>query len=336
MKKLSVNLSTKSYDIIIQKGIIEHIKDYISLERHVLIIADKNVPTKYVDTVYKQCSNATIHYIEPGEASKSFKVYEQICSELLSLNFNRKDLIIALGGGVVGDLSGFVAATYMRGIEFMSIPSTTLSQIDSSIGGKVAINLDNVKNIIGSFHHPSVVLIDTELTNSLTKRHFNNGLIEALKAGIIADPSLFELFLNNNINENLEEIIYKSLMVKKHIVEIDEKEQNERKLLNYGHTVGHAIESLNGLGGVYHGEAVGLGMLALTNNPEIHTKLIKILTKLEAPTTTQIDKTQAINLIKKDKKASMNTISIILVEEIGKAYIKEVNFKELEELMEVN
>ena len=224
--QLSVNLKEKSYDIIIEHGVLNRIGNFADLNRKVLIISDTGVPMEYVNTIMKQCPQGYYHIVQQGEGAKSFPVYEELCRKLLELNFTRTDCIIALGGGVIGDLAGFVASTYLRGIEFIGIPTTTLSQIDSSIGGKVAINLEHVKNIIGCFYHPSVVLIDPETLKTLPKRHFVNGLVEAVKAGLIYDASILDLFEHGNPETQVDEIIYRSLLVKKAVVEQDEKEQN--------------------------------------------------------------------------------------------------------------
>ncbi|MEG2814504.1 MAG: 3-dehydroquinate synthase family protein, partial [Oscillospiraceae bacterium] len=240
--KLTVNMKEKSYDIHIKRGAINNIANYINLDRKVLIISDDGVPKRYITDIIKQCKNSYAYIVASGEGAKSFNVYEKICEFLLSKNFTRSDLIIAVGGGVIGDLSGFVASSYMRGIDFCNIPTTSLSQIDSSIGGKVGINLNGVKNIIGAFYQPKVVIIDSNTLLTLTKRHFNNGLVEAIKAGLIYDAELFEMFEKSDIISHIDEIIYRSLLVKKQVVEQDEKEQNIRKILNFGHTIGHAIE----------------------------------------------------------------------------------------------
>ena len=235
--ELSVNLSEASSRIVIVRNAITRLADYIDLNRKVMIITDEGVPAEYQQLVLSQCPNGHLFITEQGEGAKSVRVYQQICMKLLELNFSRNDLILALGGGVIGDLSGFVAATFKRGIHFSSIPTTTLSQIDSSIGGKVAINLDEVKNVLGTFYHPEVVIVDLTTLKTLPRRHYYNGLAEAVKEGLIADPELFELFekhdadfQNNEPDEVLEEIITRSLIVKKKVVEADEKEANLRKI----------------------------------------------------------------------------------------------------------
>lgn len=330
--KLLVDLKERSYNIYIERGIISKISDYINLKRKVMIICDCNVPEHFAQTIALQCKEAYIQFIKDGEQSKSFTTFEFLCKTLLDHHFTRKDLIIALGGGVIGDLSGYVAASYMRGIDFIQVPTTTLSQIDSSIGGKVAINLGQVKNVVGAFYQPRAVFIDFDTLASLPKRHYYNGLIEALKAGMIYDATLFSLFENEDIEANLETIIYKALCVKKDVVEKDEKEQNLRKILNFGHTIGHAIESYFDLSTYYHGECVAFGMLYFTTN-DIKNRLMNIYQKMKIPKLVDFDNDIVFNILTNDKKASSNHISTIWVHTIGQADIVEMSFEQVKEVL---
>ena len=233
-------------------------------------------------------------------------------------------MIIALGGGVIGDLAGFAAASYMRGIDFINIPTTTLSQIDSSIGGKTAINLGDTKNIIGAFYQPKGVFIDLEVLKTLPERHYYNGLVEALKAGLIYDRELFEIFENKNIDENLQEIIYRALLVKKDVVEKDEKEENLRKILNFGHTVGHGIEGFFHLKDVLHGEGVAMGMLPMIEDEELRERTKKILKKMNIDTDIKYDREKVFELMLKDKKSDQDKITLVKVKELGKAELVKV------------
>lgn len=322
--KLRIELREKSYDIHIKKGILHKIKEYINLDRKVMIVTDKGVPEKYMNIVKAQCPNGYSIAVEQGEGAKSFKVFEEVCRKLLDLGFHRNDLIIALGGGVIGDLAGFAAASYMRGIDFINIPTTTLSQIDSSIGGKTAINLGDTKNIIGAFYQPKGVFIDLEVLKTLPERHYYNGLVEALKAGLIYDRELFEIFENKNIDENLQEIIYRALLVKKDVVEKDEKEENLRKILNFGHTVGHGIEGFFHLKDVLHGEGVAMGMLPMIEDEELRERTKKILKKMNIDTDIKYDREKVFELMLKDKKADQDKITLVKVKELGKAELVKV------------
>lgn len=332
--KLHMNLGEHSYDIHLSHGCIHHIGEAISLQRKVLIITDDGVPDEYNRIVAKQCQTPFVHTVKQGEGSKSFAVYQEICQVLLSHHFSRKDLIVALGGGVVGDLSGFVAATYMRGIDFIQIPTTTLSQIDSSIGGKVAINLDGVKNIIGAFYQPKAVFIDPDTLHTLPKRHYYNGLVEALKAGLIADFELFALFEQDQVEAHLDEIIAKALTVKKKVVEQDEKEQGLRKILNFGHTIGHAIESCHHLHDYYHGECVAFGMMYFMDDPALKQRVAKVYERLHLPLTVDKDYDQWLAVMRNDKKAHDDTIDTVWVHTPGKAEIVLMTLDEIGTLME--
>lgn len=337
--EFTVNLTNAKSRVIVEKDCSLHLHDYLDFNAKVMIISDKNIPSSLKESVCSQFKQAFLIEVNEGEESKSFETYQMLISKLLELNFSRKDFIIALGGGVIGDLSGFVASTYKRGCRFVSIPTTTLAQIDSSIGGKVAINVNGIKNCVGNFYHPEVVFVDINTLKTLSSRHFYNGLVEALKAGVIQDPVLFDLFKQNikelNVHHPvLEEIIIRSLLMKKRIVEEDEKEQHIRKILNFGHTIGHAIESLYHLHDYYHGECVGNGMILVEENEEIRNDLIEILTQMKIPFVHDLDIEKCLQFIKNDKKASGNQVDLVLVDEIGHAYIKKVKIDDLRQNME--
>ena len=332
--EFTVNLKDAKSRVIIEKGCSDHLKDYHAFSGKVMVISDDNIPMSLKEKILSQFENAILVEVSEGEVSKSFDTYQMLMTKLLELGFSRKDTIVALGGGVIGDLSGFVASTYKRGCHFISIPTTTLSQIDSSIGGKVAINHNGIKNCIGNFYHPEVVFVDVNTLKTLSKRHFYNGLVEALKAGCIQDPVIFNLF-KEHVDEldvespYLEEIITRSLLMKKRVVEEDEKEQNIRKILNFGHTIGHAIESYYHLHDYYHGECVANGMIFIEENEEIKKDLISILNKMNIPFVKELDEDALIEFMKNDKKASGNKIDIVLVDTLGEAYLKKVSIDEL-------
>ena len=332
--EFTVNLKDAKSRVIIEKGCSDHLKDYHAFSGKVMVISDDNIPMSLKEKILSQFENAILVEVSEGEVSKSFDTYQMLMTKLLELGFSRKDTIVALGGGVIGDLSGFVASTYKRGCHFISIPTTTLSQIDSSIGGKVAINHNGIKNCIGNFYHPEVVFVDVNTLKTLSKRHFYNGLVEALKAGCIQDPVIFDLF-KEHVDEldvespYLEEIITRSLLMKKRVVEEDEKEQNIRKILNFGHTIGHAIESYYHLHDYYHGECVANGMIFIEENEEIKKDLISILNKMNIPFVKELDEDALIEFMKNDKKASGNKIDIVLVDTLGEAYLKKVSIDEL-------
>ena len=266
MRQLNISLKDNSYDIFIEEGIVNNASKYIKQvynNKKVYIITDSNVEKLYLNQLIKSLSDDFIvdYVVVPaGEESKCLSVYAKVCEELIEKNIRRNELLIALGGGVIGDLVGFVAATLYRGIPYVGIPTSLLSQMDSSIGGKTGIDFYNRKNIIGCFKQPSLVLIDPLTHKTLDEKEFNNGMGELIKHAIIGNKDLFDkLISKTNIDED---VIYESLSVKKRVVELDPFDQKERMLLNFGHTFGHSIELKMGL---KHGEAVSVGMLMAIN-----------------------------------------------------------------------
>ena len=204
--KLTMNLGERSYDIIVKRGSLENLYQFARLDRRVAVVTDSGVPAQYAQMVADQCKDAHIITVPQGEASKSFKILESVLKQMLEFGMGRGDLVIAVGGGVVGDLAGFAASIYMRGIDFINCPTTTLSMIDSSIGGKTAVDLGDTKNIVGAFWQPKLVIVDPDTLATLPRRHFINGLAEAVKASLLADPELFAIFENGDVDAQIGEI----------------------------------------------------------------------------------------------------------------------------------
>ena len=326
---ISMNLGKNSYDILVENGILNIAKEHLNLNRRVLILTDSGVPKNYAEQLKAQCKEGIIYTIEQGENSKSLKSFEDILLCMLNNDFSRKDCVVAVGGGVVGDLAGFVASAYMRGIDFYNIPTTLLSQIDSSIGGKTAVNFGGVKNIVGAFYQPKKVLIDPNLLNSLSSRQFNNGLAEAIKMALTSSKELFEILENEDIKSNINKIIVGSLEIKKRVVEEDEKEQGLRKILNFGHTIGHGIETTNS--NLYHGECVALGIIPMCAK-EIRARVIATLKKCNLYNEIKYNWQEIANKTFHDKKADGNLVTITLVNEIGNYQLKTITCNELIEL----
>ena len=321
--KMTMNLGTRSYDIILKRGCLSNLHQFADLtHRRVFVLTDSGVPAEYAKTVADQCANGTVYTIPQGEGSKCLKVYGQVLNAMLEFGMDRRDLLVAVGGGVVGDLGGFCAASYMRGIDFVNCPTTTLAQIDSSIGGKTAIDLGSAKNIVGAFWQPQVVLVDPDTLATLPRRQYINGLAEAVKAGLIADPELFGIFENGDVDKEIETIIYRSLLVKKKIVEQDERESSARKALNFGHTIGHGIEAVKGVrgrrtNGLYHGECVALGMLPMIEDKSLQKRTRAVLRKLGLPVRTGVDKHKVLEYMRHDKKSGGKSITVIRVPGLG-------------------
>ena len=253
---------------------------------------------------------------------------------MLEKGFDRKSCLISCGGGVVGDLGGFVASVFMRGIDFYNIPTTTLSQVDSSIGGKVAVNFKGLKNMVGAFYPPKGVLIDPETLKSLPRRQISNGLCEAVKMALCFDSELFSLFEREDAGEHLEEIMIKSLEIKKRVVEEDEKEAGLRKVLNFGHTLGHAVEkkSIFSGKGLFHGECVALGMIPMCSDT-VRERLIPVLERIGLPTKMPYEPEEVFSALSHDKKMAGDQITVVFVEEVGSYRLEKMPFDQFISLL---
>lgn len=332
--KTRVNLGADSYDIIIEHGAINKFADLTNINGKVLIVTDSGVPKEYSECIASQFDESYIYTVTQGESSKNLTEFTKIQQFLLQNNFTRKDSVIACGGGVPGDLAGFVSACFMRGIDFYNFPTTVLSQVDSSIGGKTAVDLDGIKNIVGAFHQPKMVIIDPDVLKSLPSRQISNGLAEAVKMSLTSDSELFQMFETANIMENIDEILFKSIEIKRKVVEQDVKEAGLRMILNFGHTIGHGIESEEGLHGLYHGECVALGMIPMCSD-SVRSRLIPVLKKLNLQTEISINPEKVISAIVHDKKMRNNVVNTVTVNEVGTFEMKKMTVDEIEQKLSV-
>lgn len=334
MKKLHIELGERGYDVIVGSGLLGSANEYFNLNRKVLIITDEGVPENYARTVRSLAESAEILTLPMGEGTKSLECLRRALAKMIDMNMTRHDAVVAVGGGVIGDLSGFAASCYMRGIDFYNVPTTLLSQVDSSIGGKCAVNLCGIKNIVGAFYQPKCVLIDTDTLRTLPERHFSNGLCEAIKMSLTSDSELFKKFESYSLDEikdNIEDIIASALSVKKQVVEEDEREGGLRKILNFGHTIGHGIEAAEELNGLLHGECVALGMLPMCD-ASVRERLVKVLTKVKLPTAYTADTNKIIGFIAHDKKSLGEKTDCIFVPSVGSFEIKALTKDELSSL----
>lgn len=322
--KLTVELRN-SYDIIIEENLISNVSAYID-NQDIYIITDERVADLYLDKILSSI-NAKVVITRGYEKAKSLDEYQRIVQKLLDLGIERTSLIIAFGGGVIGDLAGFIASTLYRGIDYINIPTTLLSQVDSSIGGKVGINMFEYKNIVGCFYQPKLVLIDPMVLKTLPDREYSCGMAEVIKYSFISNEKILDMDISN--------MIYECLKIKKEIVEKDEFDKKERLVLNFGHTFGHAIEKKTNYV-MNHGEAISLGMLLAIKigvergitNKAIYEKLESILVKHHLPTKSiMVD--EYIDIIKKDKKNLNGKLNLVLLEDIGKPVIVEVKSDEI-------
>lgn len=353
MKKLKVSLPQQPYPIYLKKGLLEEIPNRFKEKypsKRLALITDENVEKLYGRKLEEELKSngfkTQLISIPPGEQSKSIRTLEEIYEKLLDFQITRGDILLTLGGGVVGDVGGMAAATYLRGIPLIHIPTSLLAQIDSSIGGKVAINLPRGKNLIGSFYHPQEVYIDPQLLTTLDKRYFRDGLAEIIKYGCIKDKELFHQLLafpnEEQLFQNIEDIIYTCCKIKSHIVEKDEKDAEERMLLNFGHTLGHAIEKYFHYEKFTHGEAVALGMYNITKKSEeqcITQKgtaegIKQLLKKYHLPhQMPKIDREDLIKTIGLDKKNRGQYINIVLLEKLGNGFIQKFSPEEIERMV---
>ncbi|WP_371018593.1 3-dehydroquinate synthase [Pseudalkalibacillus sp. JSM 102089] len=332
MDSLTIDTNGGCYSVHIGTGIRNKWRDLIDYASYssFFIITDEAVEARYLSSIQGH-ENIRTFVVPSGEESKSFAMYHEVMTALLKAELDRKACIIALGGGVVGDLAGFAAATYMRGIEFIQIPTTLLAH-DSSVGGKTGINHEVGKNLIGAFHQPSAVIYDTECLRTLPDREWRSGFSEVIKHALIHDESFLQWLMDRGkkvqdyTDEELQFIIKKGIGVKGAIVKEDEREQGIRAYLNFGHTLGHAIESELGYGKMTHGEAVAIGMIyALKLSEEYFQTTLRMdeITKwfqdigLPTAVPNELSIHQLVGRMKKDKKAENKTLQFVLLKKIG-------------------
>ncbi|HCM88279.1 MULTISPECIES: 3-dehydroquinate synthase [Vagococcus] len=352
--KLSVTLPNKNYDLLIEKGGLTHVGTWVKSlwkPQQIVIISDDNVENLYGEQVEKAIREAgfevSLIAVKPGETSKNLATAEKIYHYLAECGMTRKDGVIILGGGVVGDLGAFVASTYMRGIHFLQIPTTLLAQVDSSIGGKTAVNTSVAKNLVGTFAQPDGVLIDPNTLLTLEDRRLQEGMAEVVKAAAVADKELWDLLSTIKDEKDIlnysEEIIFACCKVKRNVVEEDEFDTGIRLILNFGHTIGHAIEQTQGFGVITHGEAVAIGMCQLTKNAEklgtmpsgLLNELESMLTKFHLPIhLEEWEEDKLFEALTHDKKTRGDSIHIILLEKIGKAKIETISIEEMKNYLE--
>ena len=313
---LSVACGSSSYPVYLERGILSRATGILSKSGKSLIVTDDGVPVKYVRSIAAACADPTVLTLPHGEKTKNPESLFSLLSALLSGGFTRSDCVVVVGGGVIGDLAGLAAALYLRGIAFYNVPTTLLAQVDSSIGGKTAIDLDGVKNAVGAFYPPRAVLIDPEVLSTLEPRQFSAGYAEIIKVAATSDAELFER-LENAVptKEETDHAILRALQIKQDVVEKDPAETGLRRVLNFGHTVGHAIESRMD-GKWLHGECVGVGMLPMCT-PPVRERIRKLLAKYGLPTTCARSAKDLLPLLLHDKKADGNGIVAVLVEQVG-------------------
>ena len=342
-KRLTIHRDNNPiYDIVIKNSFEDMKDEFVRLNlqgRKICIVSDSVVAPLYLDTVKNslaEVSDCITEYVfEAGEKNKNLNIVKSLYEFLILNKFERRDILVALGGGVVGDLTGFTAATYLRGIDFIQVPTTLLAQVDSSIGGQTGVDFDSYKNMVGAFYMPRLVYINISTLNTLDERIFNSGFGEIIKHAYIKDSEYLDYIKNNTVNIMsrqpgcLEEIIYKSCVIKGNVVEKDPTEKGDRMLLNFGHTLGHAIEKLSGFA-LYHGECVVLGMICAlyiskkrgSITDAEYESAIRLFKDFNYPMTVSgIKVNEVVDVSKNDKKMSAGKIRFVLLNAVGDAYI---------------
>lgn len=354
MSTLQVKLKNKNYNIYIEKDIFNSMGKYIKriyTGQKIAVVTDGNVDKLYSNVLINSLTAegfvVSKVVIEPGERSKNINTLTDIYKKFCDSKIRRSDLIIALGGGVVGDITGFASSTYLRGVKYVQIPTTLLAQIDSSVGGKVAVDLPWGKNLIGNFYHPEAVFIDPNVLTSLSDKFFNDGMGEVIKYGFIKSSNFIDELIKyknkNELLENIEDIIYRCCSIKKELVQKDEFDTGDRMLLNFGHTVGHAIEKVFNYNKYTHGECVAFGMAHITRKSEefgytmegtseVMKKILKQYgLSYDVP---KFDKKEVFDAITLDKKTTLDDINVILLKKIGEAHIVKLKLEEFKNYLD--
>ncbi len=351
MRQLEVGLFEHSYPIYIGGGLLASAGEYITKTcphiKKAVVVTDRTVWELYGDTLSAALTGLPHEalILPPGEQSKDLTTFEKLLTFMADAGLTRSDLLIAFGGGVIGDLGGFAAASYMRGIDFVQIPTTLLAQVDSSVGGKTAVNLKNGKNLVGAFYQPKLVLADTDLLKTLPTRELSGGLAEVIKYGAIYSEPLFIMLESypslEDIHPLLPDLVYTCCALKRQAVEADERDIGERMLLNFGHTFGHAIEQMGNFSRYIHGEGVALGMVMAAKAGEVlgvtpagtAKRIQNLCAAFELPVSHPFTVDQLLPVMTLDKKAVGHTVRLVLLHDIGSAFVKPMEPAELEPLL---
>ncbi len=350
MQNLHVSTS-HPYDVVIEKGLLDRAGDWIVRLRpnaRIAVITDSNVAPLYLERVILSLTHAGVgrervaHFIFPaGEQSKSMETLSRVYAFLAASKISRSDLVIALGGGVTGDLTGYAAATWLRGTDFVQIPTTLLAQIDSSVGGKTGIDLPQGKNLVGAFHQPRLVLIDPDTLSTLTAEIFADGMAEAVKYAAAFDGALFERLEKESLRAFLEQLITRCVDIKRLVVQEDEFDKGGRMLLNFGHTLGHSVERLSEYQ-ISHGSAVAIGMVLITRaaekkglcKPGTASRIEALLISLGLPVSCEYTPGQLASAAVGDKKTSGATLTLALLRELGEGFLHPIEAQSLLEFIQ--
>lgn len=345
----TVKVSTgRPYDILIERGLINKCGELVrsvTKAQKAVVVTDSNVEKFYAEKVMTSLKDndfeVELFVFEAGEQSKTLDTIAKMYDCFANFQMSRKDIVVALGGGVTGDMAGFAAATYMRGIEFVQIPTSLLAQVDSSVGGKTGVDISQGKNLVGAFWQPNMVIIDPDTLNTLPQLFIEDGMAEIIKYGCIMDKGLFAILENENAMDIIEDIIYTCVSIKRDVVNADEREAGMRMLLNFGHTLGHSLEKIYNFNGLSHGQAVAIGMVMITkatDKAEITPKgtadrIIKLCQKYNLPTQDNASVSEIAKYCASDKKAGGGSVSLVLLKEIGTSFTQKTKLTDLEEFI---
>ena len=349
MKTVHVNTG-KPYDIFIERGLLDSCGEYakqLSSAEKAVVVTDSNVAPLYqwrvINSLEKQGIHTKVFTFPAGEKSKHLGTISEIYKTLADFHMTRKDIIVALGGGVCGDMAGFAAATYLRGIGFIQVPTSLLAQVDSSVGGKTGVDLPQGKNLVGAFHQPIAVLIDPDTLSTLPDKFITDGMGEVIKYGCIKDAAFFDSLADGNAMQRIDDVIETCVLIKRDVVSRDEHEAGERMLLNFGHTLGHSIEKIYGFTGITHGMAVAIGMVLIAKagekqgmtKPGTADKIADLCRLYGLPTDTELSFGALAQAAQADKKTAGSRINLVLLKSLGDSFTQSVPLTELEAFITV-
>ena len=320
--KFTVNLGTSSYDVVLKRGCLKNACQFIHMARKAVVITDDGIPEIYAKILADQCTECRIITVPQGQASKTLTTVETILTQMLDFGLGKEGLVIAVGGGTVGNLAGFAASMYMQGVDFINCPTTTLAMTNRAIGGTVSVDLDRTRNIVGAPYRPRLVLVDPDVLATLPRRHFVNGLAEALKMALCLDPVLFQLLENGDVDAEIETIVQRCLTAQRNLAEQEQYQPGASLPLRFGHTLGDGIEAVKGnwgrrTTGLYHGECVALGMLPMIQNKALQKRTRAVMRRLGLPIRCNYDKAAVKQAILRQHAVRQEQFMLVHVPGLG-------------------
>ncbi len=335
---LDVHSGVHSYDVILKRGCLQNAYQFIHMGRKVVVITDAGVPVQYAQQIADQCREYRILTVKQGESSKSLSTLEHILQQMLDFGMSKQDLVVAVGGGMVGNLAGVAASLYLQGIDFVNCPTTTLAMVNRTIGGTVSVNLGHTRNVAGAVYRPKLVLVDPDTLATLPRRHYINGLAEALKQALCFDPALFDLLEHGDVDADIESILLRCLTIRKGLAEQERSQPGISCALQFGHTLGDAIEAVKGnwgrrTTGLYHGECVALGILPMIENNALQKRTRATMRRLGLPTRCAYDKEAVLSEMLRLHAPQQGQFTVIRVPGLGCWRVDAVSESDLRDLV---